>query len=335
MSTTPTISVLLPCYNSAATLRESIGSLLAQTFSDFEVLILDDGSTDGPVPQSDDPRIELIRSDKNLGLGRQLNIGLERCRGEFVARLDADDLALPERFQKQLDCLRSSPEIGICGSQAQLFDAAGDREIWNYPTQPDLCHATLFLRSSFLHPGVMMRRSVIEEHQLRYDETLRVAQDYELWCRMLKHTSGTNLDECLTRYRISDSQLTSAHSDVKDRETQLIRATMLDELGVGGLDVYNQLLAPEWEESTTFFTKIADWLNAVFDANQGCRVFPPEAFAMMLAELFFQRCQCATRRGFDGLSTFRRLKFADHYRARRIALMRLRMKSVLKPSLAS
>ena len=248
----------------------------------------------------------------------------------MIARIDADDIAMPQRFEKQVELLRRSPEIGICGSHAQLFDHRGDREIWRYPTRPYRCHATLFLRSSFLHPGVMMRRS-----DLRYDETLRVAQDYELWCRMLKHTQGTNLDECLTRYRISDSQLTAAHREVKEQETYSIRAAMLDELGVDNLELYNQVLAPEWDESDAFFSGVADWLNQVVAANQRRGVFPGHALSTMLAELFFQRCQCATRRGFSGLAAYRRLDFADHYRAHPAALMRLRMKSILKPSLAS
>ena len=251
----PTITVLLPCYNSEATLRESIDSVLAQTFADFELLILDDGSTGMPEIPTGDPRIIYLRSDENLGLSRQLNLGLDRARGEFIARLDADDIAVPERFEKQLHLLRSSPDIGICGSHARLFDADGDREIWHYPTDPDVCHASIFLRSSFLHPGVMMRRRVLESNNLRYDGSLRVAQDYELWLRLLKVTSGTNLDECLTRYRISDSQLTRAQNALKEHETDLVRTTILDELGIGDLGIYNRVVATVWEESPEFFSR--------------------------------------------------------------------------------
>ena len=331
----PIISVLLPCYNAAATLQESLDSVLRQSFTDFEVLVLDDGSTDAPIPPAADPRVRCLRSEQNLGLSRQLNIGLEQARGEFVARLDADDVALPERLFKQLDLMLQHTEIGICGCQAQLFDASGDLEIWDYPTDPALCHSTLFLRSCFLHPGVMMRRSLLEKHGLRYDESLEVAQDYELWYRILKHSSGTNLDSALVRYRVSDAQLSREKHDLKEQETRSIHTSILADLGIGGLDIYERVLAPVWDESREFFSTVADWLNTAFDANEARGIFPRHAFAGMLAELFFHRCQCATRRGFDGATMFRRLKFADRYRATPADLMRLRMKSILKPALPS
>ena len=279
----PVISVLLPCYNSEATLQESVASILAQTFADFELLLLDDGSTQ-PVENIADPRVQVIRSEKNLGLGAQLNLGIEQAQGEFIARIDADDIAAPERFQKQLNLLNQSPEIGICGSQAQLFDASGDQEIWNYPSDPDDCHATLFVRSSFLHPGVLIRKELLET--LRYDESLKVAQDYELWTRLLKVTQGTNHTECLTHYRVSDSQLTKAHSDTKVRETLLIRQQILDELEINGIEIYSEFLSDEWEENAATYLRIAAWLNAVIAANKTRQAFPPEALKKLLAEIF-------------------------------------------------
>ncbi len=329
--TEPRISVLLPCYNSGETLGEAIDSVLAQSFGDFELLVLDDGSRD-PATPPDDPRVTLLRSDDNLGLSRQLNLGIERARGEFIARLDADDIALPGRFEKQLGYLQAHPEIGICGSQAQLFDVGGDREIWEYPTDPDTCHATLFLRSSFLHPGVMIRKRVLDENSLRYDESFIVAQDYELWSRMLEVCQGANLPGCLTRYRVSDSQLTKAHSATKDRETRMIRQRLLDQLGVGNIDLYQQILSDDWQETSEFYNEVAEWLNSIYCANQ---IFPREAFADLLAEMFFKRCQWATRRGFDGLAAYRHLEFGQHYRARPTELLRMRMKSILKPALTS
>jgi hypothetical protein len=330
----PAISVLLPCYNSAETLRASIASVIAQSFADFELLILDDGSEES-VEIIDDPRIIYLRSEKNLGLSAQLNIGIERARGEFIARLDADDIAQPYRLQKQIDAMGNNPEVGICGSWAQLFDENGAREIWHYSSLPDECHATLFLRSSFLHPGVMIRTSVLVENHIRYDETLKVAQDYELWYRLLKVTTGINLEECLTHYRISSSQLTRAHSDTKDRETRLIRERILGELGIDDLDCYEQILASEWEETMAFYTRVAAWLNTAAVANRQRNVFPEAAFETLLARMFFDRCQCATRRGFDGLRAYREISFGNRYRARPSDLIRLRMKSALKPALSS
>ena len=327
----PRISVLLPSYNSGDTLGDAIASVLAQSFGDFELLVLDDGSAQ-PASAPSDPRIAVLRSDRNLGLSRQLNLGIDRARGEFIARLDADDIAHPQRFEQQLAFLLDHPEIGICGSQAQLFDAGGEREIWDYPTSPQECHATLFLRSCFLHPGVMIRTSILREYGLRYDESYAVAQDYELWFRLLEVTRGANLPACLTSYRVSDSQLTRAHSETKTRETRQIRERLLGRLGVGGLDLYERILSDEWEESATFYAEVAGWLNKVQAANN---LFPEPAFGRLLAEMFFARCQCASRRGFDGLAAYQQLDFARHFRSGPAARWRMRVKSILKPALTS
>jgi glycosyltransferase involved in cell wall biosynthesis len=271
-------------------------------------------------------------------LSNQLNLGIDAAVGKYIARLDADDLAEPTRFAKQIRLMEAESAIGICGSQAQLFDARGDREVWHYPTDPDATHAVLFLRSSFLHPGVMIRKAVLVEHRLRFDPTIQVAQDYELWYRMLKVTRGTNLPERLTRYRISESQMTQAQAPRKTQECVAIRRTMIRDLGLEPtaerMAWYDRILATKWEQSGFWFSAVASWLNEVVAANEERRVFPSRAFRSLLAEMFFYRCQCATRRGFDGLAAYRQLKCSSGYRPPLVELTRMKMKAILKCGLA-
>ncbi len=334
----PTISVLLPFYNSGQYLAAAISSILQQTFNDFELLLLDDGSTDNPeklLSAFTDMRIRHLRSQRNLGLSRQLNLGLAAARGAYIARMDADDIAELDRFEKQYLFMREHSEIGICGSQAQLFDQDGDREIWEYPTAPEEVHATLFFKCPFLHPGVLMRAKIFEEEpSLRYDETLIVAQDYMLWHELLKHTKGANLAECLTRYRVSAGQLTRAKSEVKADETRRVRLRMLQDLGLEPTEaqqtLHSLVLGDNWEQTPKFFESASRWLEILHQANDKSALFPRYAFARMLAKHFFFQCQCATRRSFNGKRFYANLSFSDHYSPRFLESIRINAKSLIK-----
>jgi hypothetical protein len=338
VSRRPTISVLLPFHNSGQYLAAAISSLLTQTFRDFEILLLDDGSTDksrSVLSAFDDPRIKYLRSEQNLGLSRQLNIGLEQATGTYVARMDADDISVPSRLQKQYSFLEDHPEIGICGSYAQRFDEAGTRDIWKYPIAPADVHAALFFRSSFLHPGVLMRRSIfVQRPTLRYDETLVVAQDYMFWYEALKTTNGANLPECLTWYRVSPGQLTVTKAQTKGEETRRIRLTMLRDLGLtpsrAEEEFHNSILDQSWHESREFFQAAVNWLTRLEEANRKTGVFPAAAFAEMLARYFYFQCRCATGRSFRAQTFYSQLKFGTAYSPPLPERLRVMMKSFLR-----
>ena len=339
MSSRPTVSVLLPLYNGSQYLSAAVSSILQQTFTDFELLLLDDGSTDNGahlLSSFKDPRARYFRSEHHLGVSKQLNIGLDEAMGPYLARMDADDVADPTRFQKQLSFLERHPEIGICGSYAQLFDDRGNREVWRYPTSPDEVHASVLFRAPFLHPGVMIRRALFQEVcGLRYDESLFVAQDYMLWHQLLKHTKGANLPECLTRYRISSAQLTRAKAEVKAKEGQYVRLSILRDLGIepsaSEQTLHMMVLGDNWPKTPEFFKSAAEWLEALYEANERSEVFPQRAFAKMLAKHFFFQCQCSSRRSFRGDRVYARLKFNTAYSPRLSEKLRLTAKALLKP----
>jgi hypothetical protein len=203
----PEVSVVMSVYNGERYLRESIESLLSQTFSDFEFIIVDDGSTDSTAAilgEYRDPRIVLLRNEENIGLTKSLNRGLARVRGTFVARQDADDVSLPNRLERQVLFLREHPAVGILGSYCRLIDGEG-RRLWLYRVPAYDLHIrwTSLLENPFAHPSVMVRRDVLAKNGLGYDEALVVAQDYDLWTRMLRYTQGANVSESLIYYRLS------------------------------------------------------------------------------------------------------------------------------------
>jgi len=229
---TPRVSVILPVYNGAEFLGESLGSVLRQTFGDFEVLVIDDASTDDSAAVAEsfgDPRVRLVRHEQNQRLPATLNHGLDLAQGEFVARMDADDRCVARRFAKQVAFLDAHPEVGICGSAVRLF--GGEKSaVRKYPVSPDTVEAFRFFNCPFSHPSVMLRRRLMEEHRLRYDPSAVAVEDFELWARLLKFTKGANLPDPLLDYRLHESSVTSRDWTLMDKNSTQVLQSALREI---------------------------------------------------------------------------------------------------------
>jgi glycosyltransferase involved in cell wall biosynthesis len=209
----PTISIIMPVWNGAKYLRPAIDSILNQTFHDFEFIIINDGSTDETlsiIESYDDPRVVLI-SQANQGVTKSLNNGLKAAKGEFIARMDADDLAMPERLEKQLGFLQANPDIGLCGSRAIAIDKDG--QVLRNFDYPPLTHQAIvryyLLHNPFIHSSVLFRKSVIEQCG-GYDESIPRAQDYELWGRVIAKYRTANLPDHLLEYRVLNEGVTKS-----------------------------------------------------------------------------------------------------------------------------
>jgi glycosyltransferase involved in cell wall biosynthesis len=200
------VTVLMAAYNEARFIAAAVESILGQSFGEFEFLIIDDGSTDSSADylrNLRDSRVRLVRNESNLGLTRSLNKGLDAARGKYIARMDADDIALPDRLARQVALLDANPHVGIVGSSRVLIDENDQEIAVAQAAEDDLgIRWKCLLGNPFGHPTVMLRRAIIEQHRLRYDESFRTAQDYELWTRLLMHTQGANLRQPLLRYRL-------------------------------------------------------------------------------------------------------------------------------------
>jgi glycosyltransferase involved in cell wall biosynthesis len=195
-------------YNDGRFLPEAVESILAQTFKDYEFLVIDDGSSDGTAEYLRtlrDPRVRVLRNAVNFGLTRSLNRGLDAARGTFVARMDADDVSHSQRLARQVEYLCARPDVGVVGSARDLIDEAG-RFVAHAPAAEDdvAVRWKCLLGNPFAHPAVMLRRDALDAHGLRYDERFRTAQDYELWTRLLTITRGANLPEPLLKYRLRE-----------------------------------------------------------------------------------------------------------------------------------
>jgi hypothetical protein len=235
MNSTPLISVLVPVYNGMPYLPETIESIRGQTLRDFEIIVLDDGSTDASfeyLATVHDDRLRIERLARG-GLWAALNHGLKVARAPLIARIDADDLALPERFQLQFDYLAAHPECLALGCQSILINEKGERlGEGRYPTSPLVIRWESLFRSPILHPGSLYRRDpvlMVGGYRKEFD----VAEDYDLWTRLLPHGALGNLPQQLLRYRVHSRSVCAVHKDKQVRQGARIAGAYLAGLGAG------------------------------------------------------------------------------------------------------
>jgi glycosyltransferase involved in cell wall biosynthesis len=214
----PRVSVLLPVYNAAAFLRPAIDSILGQSFADFALLVLDDGSIDDSAAIAagyGDPRIRILPTAQNQGLARTLNRGLAAARGELVARQDGDDVSHRERLARQAALLDADPRLALVGTQVDVIgeDGAPTGRQLRFPCDDSRLRRQLRLRNCFAHTAVMFRRAVIAGLG-GYDPSFRYCQDFALWSRLAaapEHHGLANLPEVLGYYRVH------GHARMSDR----------------------------------------------------------------------------------------------------------------------
>ncbi|NMB57375.1 glycosyltransferase [Candidatus Beckwithbacteria bacterium] len=206
----PVVSVIMPVFNAEKYLKKAIESILSQTFTDFEFIIINDGSSDNSekiIKSYPDKRIRYFKNKKNQNLARCLNFAIKKAKGRYIARMDADDISYKNRFKKQYQFLQQNSQINICGTFADIINEKG-QIIKNFkkPTQDNEIKLSLFFGNQLIHSSVFVRKEIFEKYQ--YNPNLKKGQDYELWVRLAfaKNIYFANLDENLLKYRLYYTQ---------------------------------------------------------------------------------------------------------------------------------
>jgi hypothetical protein len=202
----PAISVIMSVYNGERYIHQAIDSILQQTFSDYEFIIINDGSTDrseASIRDYSDPRIRLVTQPENTGLTRALNHALALAAGRCIARQDVDDVSLPERLDKQFAFLESHPDTVLVGTHAKAIDANNRAQatLQQFPTQDLALKWALLFNNQFIHSSVMFRTDAVRDRLKGYDENYPRAQDFELWSRIAHRYPVANLRERLVLNR--------------------------------------------------------------------------------------------------------------------------------------
>lgn len=297
----PKISVVMTVYNSAPYLAEAMESILGQTFGDFEFILVDDASTDDSVAVIEsfrDKRIKLIRSSRNGGPAVASNKGFDAARGEYIIRMDSDDISVPDRFEKQLDYMENHPGIGVCGSWMRAFGDNVPASIWQYPLVHDDIRAHQIFMPKMSHSAVIMRKSIIDRHHIRYDASFRRALDYDFWVRHADKWQYANTSDILVLYRRHQGQITTSHYDEQQQLAGRVRRRELARLGIEPdaeqFGLHQRISMNRYEADPGFLRRVRDWLHLLLHANRE-RVCYQEGFLeRVLAEKWVEALSAAT-----------------------------------------
>jgi glycosyltransferase involved in cell wall biosynthesis len=230
----PLVTVLLPVFNAEHYLPEALDSILSQTYTDFELLIIDDGSNDkSPYILSEyankDNRLQIHTQPRNIGIVSALNLGIQLARGKYLARMDADDFSLSNRLEKQVAYLENHPEIGVLGTAATVINASGK---YLYPMDYPVSHTLLLWALCFfcpiVHSTVIFRLNLLQKH-CGYTSEFPLAEDYDLWVRLSKKTQLANLPERLLLLRKHDSNVSIVHRSKQIKNSAAISGKLISE----------------------------------------------------------------------------------------------------------
>lgn len=224
----PRVSVLMPAWNSMPFLPDAVQSILNQTYADFEFIIVDDCSTDETQSYLEtltDPRIVILRNERNLGCTKSLNVGLRECHGEIICRMDADDISLPQRLELQIAEFDRRPDLICCGTQMQEFSGEAYSAV---PTEDENIRTALLYSTPIMHPTACFKRCTPLGEQLFYDETFAAAQDAEFWFRLSALGKMKNIDKSLLVRRRHDQQISNRNHSEQLQTTRLVCRKVLE-----------------------------------------------------------------------------------------------------------
>jgi glycosyltransferase involved in cell wall biosynthesis len=301
MSTIPLVSVLMPVYNAESYLRAAIESILSQTFSDYEFIILNDGSTDSSHSiileyLARDSRIVYKSFKENRGLPEVLNHGLRLARGKYIARMDADDISLPLRLEKQVAFMEANPEVGACGTWANLIGMR-DGNIWMYPKTHAEIYARMIFACTIIHPSVMMRNEVLRKNNLSYDVCAVHVEDYDLWSRTLPVTDFANIPVALLNYRIHEENTARKHGKAQKSARTYVYQRLLNSLGVEpSMDelLLHERLGLYYYVGDFHFLRVShSWLVKLLVANEKSGLIEKDAFEIELGEHWTEVCHAS------------------------------------------
>jgi len=275
LQSAPTISVVVPTYNAAKYVGEAVASVLAQDFTDFELLLVDDGSTDDTAavlqPFASDPRVRMLRNERNMGLIATLHRAYAECKAPLIARMDSDDICEPSRFRQQVAFLAAHPDVAILGGAIRFFGNVAPN-VFRFPLTHEAIRPAMLFYCPLAHPALMFRRKLIDNGLVRYDDAFRHAEDYHLWSRLLLQVRSANLPDVVLNYRLHPQQVSSDSSDKQYDASLRVRRQMLAEAGIEPSDdevaLHESVILERPLPRTDYLAALSDWFARLEEANR-------------------------------------------------------------------
>lgn len=293
----PKVSVVIPLFNKAPYIRETIDSVLSQTFQDFELIIVDDGSIDGSqevVRSIEDPRIRFYQNVQNMGTARIANKLIDLSKGEYIARLDADDIAPPYRLEKQIAYMDTNPEVGVSSGKMKTFGA--EDAVWEIPQSHEELKARILFNTPIYQGAAIIRRSMLVESGIRYDEqSANLAEDWLFWFNLLDHTRFGNIPDVLNLYRIGEQNISNIEKDRFYKARTILYSKMFRSLGLPlekvDIHFYTKPYFDHLPVSPETVGEFDQWLKFLSSFNHQQKIFNSRLFEQELrnkwSRLFF------------------------------------------------
>jgi glycosyltransferase involved in cell wall biosynthesis len=285
----PKVTILMPVYNGEKYVKEAIKSILDQTYQDFEFLIINDGSTDQSlriIKKFDDQRIRVMENEHNMGLIASLNKGIENSRGEYIARMDGDDVSLPQRLEIQVAYMDKHPEIGIAGSFVKIKNN-GIEYAGRYFRESEEIKANLLFNTAFAHPSVIIRKELLSKNNLKFDENFKHAEDYDLWERAANFAKFSNIPDILLIYRKHQDNVCNVYADIQSDNARKVRSRVLKKMGIDAseneLMIHESIKKPSNLEFDDFIKRKETWLQKLIDRNNAGKYYEEKSFSRIIS----------------------------------------------------
>jgi len=246
--TDPLVSVLIPCYNVENYVIEAVSSILNQTYKNIEVIAINDCSTDNTLEKleylaAQDSRMKIYTNETNLKLIDTLNKGIGLCNGKYIARMDADDISLPTRLEKQVEFLEKNPDYSVVSTMFYTFKTGSSKKnLYRNPVKFEELQASLLFNSTICHPASMIRKTLFTDLGLSFEKEYLHIEDYALWSKALYVTKLANVDEPLLLYRVHENQISTVHEQRQIENKKLVFKIHCEKLGLtsddDSLDIY-------------------------------------------------------------------------------------------------
>ena len=303
----PLVAVLMPVFNGEMFIAEAINSILQQSYTHWELIILDDGSTDATPqivqPFLTDNRVHYVRHTTNKGLAHIRNEAISYAKGGFLAWLDSDDIAHPQRLALQVEYLVQNPEIVLVGTWANYINPQKDFLLLTQPpTTPSTIHATLLFMNCFVQSSVMLRSKVMQ--QFRYDASFPPAEDYDLWVKIAQQYPTANLPMALVNVRRYEESTSQQRKAIARQHCSQIAAQQLKQIGIEAspeelslhIDIPHFLVPLDIKN----YQKIVNWLEKLSQAQSQTNYYDSKAFESLLQHLWLNTTLLALPLGWKG-----------------------------------
>lgn len=340
----PLVSVLIPCYNATLYLEDAVCSILNQTYKNLELIVINDCSTDntGDILKqlaNKDKRIKIITNETNLKLIDTLNKGVQLCNGDFIARMDSDDISLPTRIEKQVDYLQKNIDCDIVGTLFNTFrtDKPNKFSLHTNPLKNEELQGYMLFKSGICHPSVMIRRRVFDELKLRFEKEYLHVEDYAFWSKAIYKTQLANIGEPLLLYRIHANQVSTLHDTLQEENKKKVFAIHLNELGIENTPENLHLHAsvascvPREVKSKKYLKSCENYMLDLLKLNENKHFCKHDYLKKMLSIHWLRLC-ANSQLGFSSLKTLKQspLYVRNNYTMQDMAIMYFKISFKIK-----